>query len=154
MSDVIVEEAPDRVHRRSVIVNATPKDIFDLLADPSRHPEIDGSGTVQSSKLEAPPRLSPGAKFGMKMKMGVPYPITNTVVDFVENEVIAWRHLGRHVWRYRLEAVEGGTKVTEEFDWGTAIFPPGLELAKLPAKNAVAIEKTLARLADVFADDT
>lgn len=152
MTDVIIEDAPDRVARRSIVVNASPKEIFDLLADPSRHHEIDGSDTVQKSKLDAPERLSPGAKFGMKMKMGLPYTITNTVVDFVENEKIAWRHMGRHVWRYTLEAVDGGTKVTEEFDWRTAIFPPGLELAGMPAKNAVAIEKTLVRMADLFAD--
>ncbi len=152
MSDVIVEEAPDRVERRSVIVDASPGDVFDLLADPRRHHEIDGSGTVREAGLSAPERLSAGAKFGMKMKYGVPYRITNTVVEFVEDELIAWRHLGRHVWRYRLEALEGGgTKVTEEFDWRPAIFPPALKLIGAPTDNAEAIEKTLTRLADHFA---
>ena len=151
MSEVIVEDAPDRVERRSVIVDAPASEIFDLLADPSRHHEIDGSGTVREARVAAPPRLSPGAKFGMKMKYGVPYTITNTVVDFVEDEVIAWRHLGKHVWRYRLETLDDGrTKVTEEFDWRTAIFPPGLKLIKAPTDNAVAIEKTLARLVELF----
>jgi len=152
MSDVIVEDAPERVERRSIIVDAPAVDVFDLLADPSRHHEIDGSGTVREARLSAPARLSPGAKFGMKMKYGVPYTITNTVVDFVENEVIGWRHLGKHVWRYRLEALDDGrTKVTEEFDWRTAIFPPGLKLINAPRDNAVAIEKTLTRLAELFA---
>ena len=151
MSEVIVEDAPDRVERRSVIIDAPASKIFDLLADPSRHHEIDGSGTVREARLSAPKRLSLGAKFGMKMKHGVPYTMTNTVVDFVEDEVIAWRHLGKHVWRYRLEALEDGrTKVTEEFDWRTAIFPPGLKLIKAPSDNAVAIEKTLARLDELF----
>lgn len=151
MSKVIVEDAPDRVERRSVVVDATPTAVFDLLADPSRHHEIDGSGTVREARLSAPSRLSKGAKFGMKMKRGVPYSMTNTVVEFVENEVIAWRHLGRHVWRYQLEALDDGrTKVTEEFDWRTAIFPPGLELINAPTDNAVAIEKTLANLAALF----
>ncbi len=153
MTDVTVEEAPDRVERRSIVVNAPASEIFDLLADPSRHHEIDGSGTVRDPRTTAPDRLSPGAKFGMKMKYGVPYSITNTVVDFVENEVIAWRHLGKHVWRYTLEPVEDGrTKVTEEFDWRTALFPPGLKLINAPRDNAEAIEKTLQRLADHFAD--
>lgn len=152
MSEVTVEDAPDRVERRSIVVDAPASKIFDLLADPSRHHEIDGSGTVRSPRQSAPERLSPGAKFGMKMKYGVPYSMTNTVVDFVEDEVISWRHLGRHVWRYRLEALaDGRTKVTEEFDWRTAIFPPGLRLINAPEDNAESIEKTLVRLADVFA---
>ena len=84
--EVVVEDAPDRVERRSVIVDASPDQIFDLLADPSRHSEIDGSGTVRGSRTSAPQRLGPGAKFGMDMKFGVPYRMTNTVVDFEENE--------------------------------------------------------------------
>ncbi len=152
MSDVIVEDAPDRVERRSVVVDASPAEVFDVLADPSRHSEIDGSGTVRGSRASAPERLSPGAKFGMSMKMGVPYAMSNTVVEFVENERIAWRHIGRHVWRYTLEATDDGrTKVTEEFDWRPAIFPPGLKLIKAPTQNAVAIEKTLTRIAELFA---
>lgn len=151
MSEVIVEDAPDRVVRRSVEVDAPASEIFDLLADPSRHHEIDGSGTVRSSRLSAPERLSPGAKFGMKMKYGVPYTITNTVVDFVDDELIAWRHLGRHVWRYRLEELDGGrTKVTEEFDWRPALFPPALKLINAERDNTQAIEKTLERLAELF----
>lgn len=147
---VVVEDAPDRVERRSVVVNATPGQVFDLLADPSRHQEFDGSGTVRAARDSAPARLSLGAKFGMSMKLGVPYVIANTVVDFVEDELIAWRHFGRHVWRYRLEEVDGGTKVTEEFDWRTALFPPALKMIKAPQTNAESIEKTLTRLADSF----
>lgn len=152
MNDVIVEDAPDRVERRSIIVDASPNAVFDVLADPDRHHEIDGSGTVRGTRASAPERLSLGAKFGMSMKMGVPYAISNTVVEFVENERIAWRHIGRHVWRYTLEATDDGrTKVTEEFDWRPALFPPALSLIKAPTNNAVAIEKTLTRLAELFA---
>ncbi|MEM1333660.1 MAG: SRPBCC family protein [Actinomycetota bacterium] len=149
---VTVETAPDRVERRSVVVAATAAEIFDLLADPSRHHEIDGSGMVQGSKTSAPGRLSEGTRFGMRMKLGVPYPITNTVVEFEENERIAWRHLGRHVWRYTLEPIDDGarTKVTEEFDWRPALFPPAIEWAGYPARNGAAIEGTLRRLAEVM----
>jgi len=151
---ITVEEAPERVARRSIVVDAAPDVVFDLLADPSRHAEFDGSGTVQATQSNAPERLSEGAKFGMKMKLGVPYPITNTVVEFVANEQIAWRHMGRHVWRYSLEPVDDGarTKVTEEFDWRTAVFPPGLEWAKVPERNTRAIEATLPRLAALLSD--
>lgn len=141
--------------RRSVsrtrVVSATPRAIFDLLADPSKHPLIDGSGTVKGSRTDAPTRLSSGATFGMNMKLGVPYPIENTVVEFEEDSLIAWRHLGGHRWRYELEPVDGGTKVTETFDWSTAKSPAALEVLRIPQRNTRSIEKTLDRLAAHFA---
>jgi hypothetical protein len=70
-----------------------------------------------------PEPLRLGTKFGMNMKIGVPYLITNTVVEYEQDRLIAWRHWGRHRWRYELEPVEGGTEVTESFDWSTALCP-------------------------------
>ncbi len=151
---VTIDDAPDRVERRSIVIDAEPEAIFDLLADPRRHGTFDGSGTVQDTRVSAPDRLSDGAKFGMKMKLGpLPYTISNTVIEFEEGRRIAWRHLGRHVWRYVLEPVDGGTKVTEEFDWGASVFPPALQLAGYPVRNARSIEQTLLRLAEVVETD-
>ena len=146
------EPTPDRVVRVSKNVSATPQQIFDLLADPSRHQSIDGSGTVRDALSGAPQRLSLGSKFGMKMRLGLPYRITNEVVEFDEPSVIAWRHFGGHIWRYRLEEVEGGTMVTEEFDWRRAKSPPMLRATRTPERNRKAIEATLDRLAALFAD--
>lgn len=134
----------------TVKVNAAPQTIFDLLADPSKHGEIDGSGSVRNAQSSAPARLSLGAKFGMDMKLGVNYKITNEVVEFDEPRRIAWRHFGGHVWRYILEPVDGGTMVTEQFDWNTAKSPLMMRVMNYPAKNRVSIEKTLKRLADRF----
>jgi hypothetical protein len=138
----------ERVVRVERFIPAAPEAIFDVLADPSRHREIDGSGTVQGVRRGAPERLSLGAKFPMSMKVGVPYNITNTVVEFEEGRLIAWQHYGRHIWRYRLEPVEGGTKVIEEFDYRPALFPWGLELLRYPQRHRPAMEATLARLAE------
>ena len=129
-------------------VPAPPSAIFDLLADPSRHPEIDGSGSVQRV-LRGPKRLALGSRFAMSMRIGVPYRMTNVVVAFEEDRKIAWRHFGRHVWTYELEPVEGGTVVTESVDWSqvpvTSIFQ------KLQAdRNLRSIEATLDRLAQRF----
>jgi uncharacterized protein YndB with AHSA1/START domain len=135
---------------RSVLVPAPAEEVFALLADPRRHAEIDGSGTVRGP-LRAPERLGLGATFGMRMRLGLPYVMTSTVVEFQEGRRIAWRHLGHHVWRYELEPLEGGTRVTETFDWGPARVPRALELLGYPARNARSIEATLERLATRFA---
>ena len=143
----------ERVERGIRFVAAEPQAIFDLLADPTQHALIDGSGTVRAVTGDNPERLSLGAKFSMSMKLGVPYKVTNEVVEFDEPNVIAWRHIGRHVWRYRLRPVEGGTEVTEEFDWGAALIPAALKLTGTTKKNAKAIDATLDRLAAHFAPD-
>jgi uncharacterized protein YndB with AHSA1/START domain len=148
-----VDEVPERVVRRSAVVNATPQQIFDLLADPSKHSTFDGSGTVRTTVDENPDRLVLGSRFGMKMRMGVPYKMTNEVVEFDEPNLIAWRHLGGHIWRYRLQAVEGGTEITEEFDWRPSKSVLVLKLMKSADQNARAIEATLERFAELFPGD-
>jgi len=103
---------------------------------------------VKAARPSGPKRLSNGAKFGMDMKIaGIPYRISNEVVEFVENERIAWRHFGHHIWRYELEAIDDTTtKVTESFEWGAARFPPMYEWVGYPEKHKGNIEATLDRL--------
>ena len=135
----------------SAVVAAPATEIFDLLCDPSRHGEIDGSGMVQGSR-DGALRLALGTRFGMDMKIGpLPYRTSNTVVEFETDRRIAWAHFGGHRWRYELEPVEGGTRVTETFDWSTARSPKFIELMKYPAKNLTAIERTLERLVALYA---
>ena len=122
-----------------------------MLATPREHTTVDGSGSVRSV-VTAPERLELGSRFTMRMKLVVPYRMTSEVVEFDEPRLIAWRHLGKHVWRYRLRAVDGGTEVTEEFDWSLKPHHRGYALLGIPRRNAAAIEATLDRLADHFAD--
>jgi hypothetical protein len=123
---------------------ASPATIFDLLADPRKHSFFDGSGTVTGVK-DAPVRLALGSTFSMDMKMKLGYVTRNRVVVFEENRSIAWHHFARFIWRYDLEEVEGGTNVTESFDydrpWGFAI-----EWFNFPDRNRIAMEATLRRL--------
>src|SRR5262245_1539915 len=72
------------------IIPAPPEKIFELLAHADRHREIDGSGTVRDPAA-AGERLKLGSTFDMKMKLGVPYTMTNTVVEFEEGRRIAWQ---------------------------------------------------------------
>ncbi len=133
----------------SRVIAASPEAIFEVLTDPARHSEIDGSDTVQQIRGESD-RLELGSRFGMDMKFGpLPYRISSTVVEFEENRLIAWAHFGKHRWRYELEPVDGGTEVTETFDWSTAISPKAIELMGYPKKHPASMEATLERLAAV-----
>jgi hypothetical protein len=129
-----------------IVVDAPIALVFDLIADPRMHAEFDGSGTVQR-QIKGPDRLSKGATFGMAMRVKFPYTITNTVEEFEEPRRIAWRHLGRHRWRYELESIsETSTMVTETFDGSTALFPPALKLINAYDNNQKAILMSLVRL--------
>ena len=106
------------------LVPAAPEPIFDLLADPAGHAEIDGGGTVKGARSGGR-RLALGDRFGMDMHLGVAYSTRNTVIELDENRLIAWQTtasgplgnvLGGRIWRYELEPVEGGTLVTETWD--------------------------------------
>jgi uncharacterized protein YndB with AHSA1/START domain len=112
----------DRVSH-SIVIDADPSSVFDVLVDPSQHPLFDGSGTVKGS-ISGPPRLYLGSRFSMRMHWFAPYAIRNTVVEYDEDRRIGWRHMARHVWRYELEPVDSArgvaTKVTETFDYGPA----------------------------------
>jgi uncharacterized protein YndB with AHSA1/START domain len=133
-------------------IDAPRQAVFDLLADPVKHPLMDGSGTVLAARGGNPERLTLGAKFGMDMKMGLPYRIRNTVVEFEEGTLIAWRHFFGHRWRWELrDAGDGRTEVTETFDWSTAVVPFGIELAGFPGKNKKGIRATLDRLDGLLA---
>jgi uncharacterized protein YndB with AHSA1/START domain len=135
-----------------ITINAPITLIFDLIADPRMHAEFDGSGTVKR-QIKGPQRLSKGATFGMAMRVKFPYTITNTVEEFEEPTRIAWRHLGRHRWRYQLEAIDDRTTiVTETFDGSTALVPPALKLINAFENNQKAILKSLVRL-KVIAED-
>ncbi len=142
----------------SVVVEAPPAAVFELLVTPARHREFDGSGMV-GQPLAGPQRLDPGDRFGMAMRyrppLRFPYRIVNVVVEYVEDRRVAWRHFSRHVWRYELEPLDAGsrTRVTETFDWSRAISPRALELLGYPTANGRAIEASLRRLRDRFAAD-
>ena len=132
------------------VISAAPGLIFEILADPRQHSKIDGSGSVKAAKVSAPSRLSKGAKFAMDMKILIPYKMTNTVVEFEENRRIAWQHFGGHIWRYILEPVDGGTKVTEQFDYNGSKSVLMLKLRGSMGSNEKFMVKTLENIEKHF----
>jgi len=141
-------ESEARSVSASVIVSASPAEVFDLLRRPERHGEFDGSGTVKSV-VNGPEVLEEGSTFTMSMHMGLSYRIRNRVVEFEADRRIAWRHFGKHRWRYELEEVEVGCRVTETFDYsaGPSWF---YRRANIPTRNLASIEATLERLVAIF----
>jgi uncharacterized protein YndB with AHSA1/START domain len=145
-----------RVVSSSIDVAAPADVVFAILADPRQHARIDGSGSVRDT-VSGPERLERGATFGVDMKLGgVPYRISNRVVEFEEGRRIAWRHFGGHRWRYELEpAAGGGTRVTESFDYSMYATPQRLlvEALGFPSRNRRGIEQTLRTLKSVAEAD-
>lgn len=137
------------------VIASPPEPIFDLLADPHRHPEIDGSGSVKS-KIEGPDRLSLGAKFQMAMKLVINYKMESEIIEFEENRRIAWQSrpankrgesFGGRIWRYELEPTAEGTRVRETWD----ISQEKIKAMVRPArkKTRKAMEATLARIEEI-----
>ena len=137
-------------------IPAPPQAIFDLLSDPARHSEIDGSGAVKGAR-GTPQKLSLGTRFGMSMRMGLPYGTENEVVEFEEPRRIAWqtrgtglmRFMGGRIWRYELEPVEGGTLVKESWDitHESTLSKPAVRMAaSTTAKNMTATLERIERV--------
>jgi uncharacterized protein YndB with AHSA1/START domain len=138
------------------LINAPPSSIFAVVADASRHPEIDGSGSVVRPKGTVPQRLSLGDTFDMHMKLGVPYTMKNTVIEFEPDRRIAWqtvlsgplgRFVGGRIWRYELQDVDGRTRVTETWDISRDKQSIFLKNDKVGEHTAGSMSKTLERLA-------
>jgi uncharacterized protein YndB with AHSA1/START domain len=140
------------------VIKAPAASIFAIVADASRHPEIDGSGSVKGPKGDAPEHLTLGSTFGMAMKAGVPYTMTNTVIEFEPDRRIAWqtvlagplgRFIGGRIWRYELEETSDGTTVTETWDITRDRQRFLLERGPVGEHTADAMSKTLGRLAQL-----
>jgi uncharacterized protein YndB with AHSA1/START domain len=86
----------ERAVSASALVAAPSDAVFALLADPHRHHELDGSGSVRRA-VAGPRRLQLGDRFGMHMRIGLPYRITNRVVELEPDRRIAWCHFARAI---------------------------------------------------------
>jgi uncharacterized protein YndB with AHSA1/START domain len=116
-----VECKPVSVSRR---IGAPAADIFELLADPDRHPEFDGSEMLRpgaSNKVIA----GIGDVFVTKMYIAAmgDYEMHNRIVAFEADRCIAWEpgnsELARNGSRWRFDLTPDGpnaTLVTETYD--------------------------------------
>ena len=140
-------------------VKAPPAEVFALLADPSRHREIDGSGTLRDADGGAT-RLALGDVFGMRMQAGpAPYRMLNEVVEFEADRRIAWqarpdrawaaKAIGGRIWRYELAARDGGTLVRETWDISQERVPA--LVWGLRGLTRLSMNRTMDRIAELVA---
>ena len=146
--------ADDLTASASAEVDAPPEEVFAFICRPANHPEISGDESVKGERHGPEMLTAEGDKFGMKMKMyGLPYRITNTVVEFEPGKRIAWSHPGKHRWRWEVEALpDGRSTVTETFDMSPSPLKPALRLLGYPGAHQSNVERSVANVARHFAD--
>lgn len=139
----------------SRVIDASTKDIFNVLTLPSRHREFDGSGMVRADE-KAQRIQAVGDVFVMNMqneRFG-DYRVHNHVSAFAENKLVGWRPNtedradtpGKWEWLYELEAINAGsTKVTLTYDWSDETDET--MLASFPAVSEEELEESLNLLA-------
>ena len=125
--ETIVRVTSERIEVQRTIA-AEPEAIFAVLSDPQGHVAIDSSGMLQSA--EGDPVSGVGDSFVVHMDREAlndyplgQYDVTVTISTYERDREIAWTILGQirpqigHVYGYRLEPVDGGTRVTSYYDW-------------------------------------
>lgn len=142
-------------------IDAANEDIFNVLSNPERHAEIDGSGMVVSD--DKTDRITAvGQVFRMNMnwdKMGGDYKTDNHVVGYDENKLLAWTTApsGEEPpgWEWVWELTPQGsdsTEVTITYDWSSVTDKGVLEQVNFPAVSEEDLETSLANLAAAVSD--
>ncbi len=149
-------------------VNAPIDTVFDVLADPSTHQAIDGTGWVRES-LDGRRITATGQVFRMAMYHSNPnfpdknYEMANRVEVFDRPRAIAWQpgqgpddanlEFGGWFWRYDL-AASGPvqTEVTLTYDW-SAVPPVIREHITFPPFDPQHLDNSLKHLAELAEHD-
>jgi Polyketide cyclase / dehydrase and lipid transport len=139
------------------MIAAPPEAIFAILTDPQGHVSIDSSGMLQSA--EGQPVTAAGDTFVVHMDreslndypLGK-YDVTIKITTFDPGREIAWTIEGNikppigHVYGYRLEPAEQGTRVTSYYDW-SGISQQWRDAGIFPVISEGALRATLGILA-------
>jgi len=143
----------------SGVVRAPVESVWDLVADPTRHPEIAGSGEVQAVTVPGG-RMGPGVVFESQQYMrGLSYVTANRVVIWEPPYRIAWR-VGftfapgvAQIWMFSLAPEAGGTRIENGVVLPYAlprVFPFSLLHREIAGREISVIKPTFARLASVL----
>ena len=149
----------------STTIEAAPETVFAVLADPSAHADIDGTGWVRGSR-HGDRITAVGQVFRMAMyhenHPDKDYKIANLVEVFDEPRAIAWKpgtespetgelSFGGWIWRYDLEATgPSRTTVTLTYDW-SAVGPEVREYLQFPPFPRDHLDNSLQHLSNLVA---
>ena len=136
-------------------INASTDAIFNVLSNPERHVELDGSGFVLSD--EKTDRIQgSGDVFTMNMSgdhMGGEYQTENHVTGYSENQLLAWQTAPAGSeppgwqWVWELEAQgSDSTLVRHTYDWSNVSDQALLDKIGFPLVKQEQLEDTLVRL--------
>lgn len=149
-------ETTDRSIQVSRTIDAPPERTFALLADPDRHPDLDASGMVRTSRTHlAIEELGDVFTMDMHNELFGDYTMDNHVVVYETDTAIGWgpaspgEPMAGHTWVYRLEPVGDGTRVTLTYDWSGVTDPEMLKY--FPVIDADGLAASLDLLAQALA---
>lgn len=154
MVSTVTEEAKAERIEVSRTVPAEPAAVFALLRDPQGHVDIDASGMLMDATGE--PVSAVGDEFVVRMDRealgDLPlgnYDVTVHIRVYSQDREIAWTIIGGiarppigHVYGYRLEPVDGGTLVTQYYDWSD-ILPQYRDRGIFPIISEASLKATL-----------
>ncbi|MEP7089727.1 MAG: SRPBCC family protein [Nocardioidaceae bacterium] len=138
-------------------IPSSAKEIFDVLSNPHRHTELDGSGFVRG--LDHGDRITRvGQNFRMNMSgdhMGGDYQTDNHISGFDADKLIAWKTAPAGTeppgWEWLWELKAGSADTTDvslTYDWSKVTDPDLLSKVTFPLVSEEQLEGSLARLAD------
>ncbi|MGW4398201.1 SRPBCC family protein [Amycolatopsis nivea] len=112
----------------SRLIPAPASAVFAVLTDPQGHVDIDASGMLMDAEGERVTQA--GDRFVVHMDRQAlgdrplgKYDVEVVITKLVPDQEIAWTVEGRlrphvrHIYGYRLEPAEDGTRVTSYYDW-------------------------------------
>jgi uncharacterized protein YndB with AHSA1/START domain len=138
-------------------IDAPAADLFDVLSNPKRHVELDGSGFVRSDE-NAERIQKVGDVFRMNMSgdhMGGEYQTDNTVSGYSHNSLLAWKTAPADTdppgWEWLWELTPTGPDATDvrlTYDWSAVTDKEILSKVTFPLVTKDQLEDSLARLAE------
>jgi uncharacterized protein YndB with AHSA1/START domain len=144
----------------SAVIAAPVEDVWALVSDPTRHPEIAGTGEVQAVELVGGGPAGLGSVFESRQNMrGARYVTANRVVLWEPPRRFAWRVGIRgapgtaQIYGFQVTPEAGGTRLENamvSIYAAPTLFPFSLLHGELGRREAGAMRPTLANIARVL----